>query len=414
MFLLYGTALIFWIVNNYLQNKNLLRLILFWEIAFIYLICLDGIIFVNSSSVLENSDIIKAARYLILSNTIFLFTYIITYKNKFNNNVFMSDIRISSKLSSSFLFILYIYFIYGIYDFAITSFFQGRWAASHLYYDDRSILGAINLYFNRSVGMVLPSIIAYYYKYIRKKMNHLYISLLVSLPIFILTFLTGVRFPLLFAALGFFLITMKEKLANVNVKFLLSSIVIVLVLLSLTQTMILMRGRANESIFELNTKNTYQSENIISSVAELVSYFEKNEHFYGLSNFGILVMFVPRAIWPEKPTLLGYWFIREISSVNKRVSLAYSFAGNSYVDFGMWFGALFSSVFGLLFAYLEKMNKIFIHRGNHYYLISTVFYPFAFFAVRGIDTAFFSLTLNIIIILLFNKTLKRIILPNSR
>ena len=77
----------------------------------------------------------------------------------------------------------------------------------------------------------------------------------------------------------------------------------------------------------------------------------------GESSGAVLVFWVPRAIWPDKPTMMGYWLPRAFyydGYFAEGFSAAQGFCGNAYMDFGFWGAVLFWFVSGLGLGLLER------------------------------------------------------------
>jgi hypothetical protein len=70
----------------------------------------------------------------------------------------------------------------------------------------------------------------------------------------------------------------------------------------------------------------------------------------------LLYWWVPRSVWPSKPTMDGYWVAREVMadvSVSAGHSVAGGFALGALLDFGPHLGVLFCLTYGLVLAALE-------------------------------------------------------------
>src|SRR5690606_7647671 len=55
-------------------------------------------------------------------------------------------------------------------------------------------------------SLIMPAIIAYYFKFISKSKHYIFASLSISLIIFIILILKGSRFPILFSVVGYLLV----------------------------------------------------------------------------------------------------------------------------------------------------------------------------------------------------------------
>jgi hypothetical protein len=113
---------------------------------------------------------------------------------------------------------------------------------------------------------------------------------------------------------------------------------------------------------------------------------------WGLSSSTLLMFWVPRAVWPSKPTFLGYWFIREYAprgTVGSGHSVSFTFAGDAFADFGFWGGILFWAMMGYPIVLIERWAAVNIQKRDDWSarLSAAFLYPAAFFSVRSLNTA---------------------------
>ncbi len=90
----------------------------------------------------------------------------------------------------------------------------------------------------------------------------------------------------------------------------------------------------------------------VAQMTNVVKLVERNNGPYnGKASAPILIAFIPRFLWPDKPKIqLGAWFAVEIGagqvndfgSINNSINM--TVAGELYLDFG-WIGVLFGSLF---------------------------------------------------------------------
>lgn len=106
-------------------------------------------------------------------------------------------------------------------------------------------------------------------------------------------------------------------------------------------------------------------------------------------NLFILYWWVPRQVWPDKPTMAGHWFIREMTTergFSQTHSVSGGFSMPALLDFGPIAGAFFSMVYGFLLASLEA----FVHRNRDRHhpeaILAALLFFGVFFMMRSLQT----------------------------
>lgn len=403
---------------SFLKEKTIFRLIHVWIFSFIYLILFDGY-FSQDELILEfgKYDVLEASQFLINSNLSALSAYFFYFQFLKTNSKFKSDIVIidfkPNKYTFPLIFGMLILFFGTSFTSAIQAFEGGRHSVDRS--GTGSAFGTIIAGISKSIRIVYPSLVSYYFKYVKKDQKSLLKSILWSLPIFIIVFLQGTRFPLLFSLLGFYLVhTLGVKIKMKNIGF---GIILSLSMFYLSTQMINFRTfgikkKKYTSVLvneEQDFKEKYKGEGIIKANAMLVQYFKKNSYMYGMSSSTLLVFWIPRALWEGKPTFLAYWLIRayDFSNVSGGHSISFSFSGDSYADFGFYGGIFFCLIFGVFLASLEmfSLNTIEGNSNRFNIILVSILFPFVFFAVRSFNTAVISMIGSILLIYLFKKTL---------
>ena len=116
----------------------------------------------------------------------------------------------------------------------------------------------------------------------------------------------------------------------------------------------------------------------VAQMTNIVMLVERNKGPYnGKASAPILVAFIPRFLWPDKPIIqLGAWFavqigaggINEYGIINNSINM--TVAGELYLDFG-WFGVLIGSLlFGGFIAILWNSTNFY---SSAYNLSGTIF-----------------------------------------
>lgn len=379
------------------------ELIDIWNVAFVFVILSEVLL-------LKSIDEYKLAaiKYLLIANNLTNIGYLTTWvqKKKRPKNFFTVKIRDSKIITPIILGSIILYVSLKLQD-ALISFTLGRSAVD---YDGNLLSPIVN-----SLGIILPSIIAYYYTYIRNK--KLWFPILYSLPVFVILFMGGTRFPLLFSLLGFFIVIQTKYFKKPSLKQ--YSIGVVLLLgLSLMSTLmkdfrsndtrntenVIVKNEVN-NIPELIATNFMSAEGVVDMTSLMFKHFEVNSHLYGSSSSFILYFWVPRNIWSEKPTMLGYWFIREYrSGFGEGHSASFGFTGDLYADFGL-FSLFFVFLIGRGLKYAENFKNSVLKIGGYDAIIAAMLFPYTFFFVRSPITA----TMTFLGMLLVYYIFKRLI-----
>lgn len=386
------------IVLNYIDNKSITNLQI-WLIGFIFIIVSEAILIESGYNVL------KAIKFLFSANYLIIYGYYLPIKfKKYNKS--MANVENNSVSKWTKYIIILALFIYIIYYLPATlrSFMYGRHGSLEDYIDDNNIL--ISSLIN-SIGFILPSIIVYYYKEIKKKKSFIF-PFLFSLPIFIMLFIGGTRFPLLFSFFGFVIMMLSNEKKKITLSFKFIALISLLILSS--QLMVEFRNigfsnlenvsNTNVSIVEKRISNRIASqmspEGVIDMTALSMTYFESHSHTYGKTILFITYFWIPRSIWPEKPTMIGHWLIREFrSGFGSTHSASFGFTGELYADFG-YFSLFFVFILGIVLRWSEQFKNYYLSEKNAFQkVLVAMIFSYVFFFVRSPMTS----TINFIGIL---------------
>jgi len=124
------------------------------------------------------------------------------------------------------------------------------------------------------------------------------------------------------------------------------------------------------------------------------AWIHKTEHMKPSNrvpeNLFILYWWIPRAVWPNKPTMAGHWFIREMTTL-RGYSAAHSASGGfsmpALLDFGPLVGIVFCLVYGGIIAVLESLASRYRYVDSPYSLMVGIFYFGTVFMVRSLHTS---------------------------
>lgn len=107
-------------------------------------------------------------------------------------------------------------------------------------------------------------------------------------------------------------------------------------------------------------------------------------------NLFIAIWWIPRQVWPEKPTMAGYWFIRE-STGETGFSQSHSASGGfsmpALLDFGPTAGVLFCLTYGFLLAGLEMFVQRNRDRIKPQSVLAGLLFFGVFFMMRSLQTS---------------------------
>lgn len=364
-----------------------------WSFAFIYMILSE----VFSNPDLRNSQLsLTATKYIVTCNNVILMGYVMgdwILSKKKKKMVAESKIQLKpTKFSSIMLLGLVALFCYNQYEYSIMAFTLGR-----LYTIENYSLGLMDHIIN-ALGFILPAMLAYYYCILKKK--SVYIPLFISLPIFILFFLGGTRFFLLFSLLGFVIVytTVGTKQNNIKNYFILGGAVIALLIMSNV-----MKSWRNSSSYNIEKSYSdykslpeylsyehFSSEAAIKELTVLFRHFESREHLYGASSSFLLYFWVPRSVWENKPKMLGRWVVdKYYPELPSTHSITFGFVGDLYADFG-YYSVFFVFILGYFLKKIEVFKDVQFGYKNHKLILGAMFYPVIFFSVRDPITSLIS------------------------
>lgn len=248
---------------------------------------------------------------------------------------------------------------------------------------------------------------------------------MVSLPVFIILFVLSTRFKFLFSVLPLFMLTgiLPITITNYRKTFITYGIIGVLMIMMSAfikenrNTSLLEMEDTTEVIVKQNdftigvpfsrkVGREMSAEGVLEMTYEAQEYFKDHPHTYGLMSGFFLYFWIPRGVWPSKPTMLDSWLPRYF---NPNLAGAYSsasgFTGEPRSDFGI-VGALFVMlIVGFL---LKRGNTMLfeIHAQEKTSLIKVfgyALYPFVFFAVRSPITSTTTLIWEVIVLNIMHR-----------
>ena len=355
------------------------------------IIWLVGILFVVIPEMLLYSkpEYLKITRHIIAGNNIFLLGYF-TVRNQITENQDSYD-SYRIKLRSEKSFVLSLVLLLGFYLYcsvpnAIATVTIGRYTADFVAPEKFSHIAA-------GLGSTLPSFFSWYFLVFRKKQN-LSMAFLFSLPIFIVIFLQGSRFPLLFSVLGFVFsghilgttINRRNliKLGSIAGVFIVSGMVM-LSLRTLGQ-----HSRADTEIDEVDytlsqrISTNFTVEGIVDMNSNIYEYCNKEGFSYGVNTAFPLYFWIPRSLWNDKPKMLGGLLPEYLGGYAKGYSTSTGIWGEFYVDYGYYSFILFF-VLGVLMHKLSNktLSKLDSKSKSPIVIIYAFIFSYIFFSVRS-------------------------------
>ena len=296
--------------------------------------------------------------------------------------------------------IVAIYVIYLTFSipFAISIAMTGRvgtWTTAA--FEAQSLTQVATSSLTQVSGMVLPPMIAYYVLWLAKK--PFWMAILPSLPIIGLQVVMGTRFHFLFPTIGMAVMSLSATSFSIKAIARLAAFGFAGLILSVMMLRVRDSGIAAASWETLTTSvgmdELPSHEGTVETMAMLVQYFDAHGYRYGVSNRGILLFWIPRSLWPEKPTLLGYWFVRAygMSGFGEIHNVAGSFAADVYADFGFFGGILFCGLIGFGFGRVERWAaRVIAMQGHPFLVVACTLYGATFFAIRSLDTTIITMS----------------------
>ena len=372
------------------RKINLLHV---WVSAFIFIILSE----INTSAYLAYyENILTTSQFFLLANNMVILGYFSNSKQVIGKQGETENTHNKLRKSALFFMIgLTVLYVVNTFPFAIKSYVFGRAFAV-----SESGGGFVDSIIS-SLAYVLPATYAYYFMKLKKP--NLVWPLLLSIPIWFLLFLIGTRFHLLFSVLGLVIVGLSlrsTKLSTKNYVFLgLGAIMFLLTSIMMKQSRTGLNPQGTVNISLDDSKRTLpqkvgafgSNELVVDITTKLLKYYEDPtvKHQYGKASSFILYFWVPRAIWPDKPTMLGYWFIRKVKVVSENHSASLGFTGELFVDFGY-----FSLIVIFLIGWALKSSENFFIRCTRSksldLVIGAMFYPMIFFFVRSPVTSLMS------------------------
>jgi hypothetical protein len=247
--------------------------------------------------------------------------------------------------------------------------------------------GAVRALLNplfQGLAMMLPALWVSWFGPRRRWM-----AAVVAVPILIALLALTTRYVFLVASSGFLLTGHRTKRASLNYA------AVAAVAMAFASWLIsATRSAGLATAFSLSTLRSSSnrllgSEGVLRTVAQIMNYTGSHGLREGRSYFSVFTFWIPRSLWPGKPTLLGYWFPREfgLTGFSSGFSAAASFAEDALVDFGFVIGACVLALVGVGFAYYECRGVRRLNARAWGPAFIACSYGLAYFSARSMTTA---------------------------
>jgi oligosaccharide repeat unit polymerase len=360
-----------------------------WEIAFIFIIWSDMLL-----CAADNDNYTLPIFFYTFANSLVLLGYFSHTKTSQANTKYPNTFTEQKwELLFVIIFCILLYLYYN-YERVLETLSFGRVLTQ--------TLGSGNLKSTiiPALGMLLPGLIAYYFRYIVRG-GTLY-ALLLVLPIFIYQFIIATRFQLLFQIFPFAIILGFIKIEKINLKSIAFMLLFGIMLGWGSSYIKKNRNFAeNETIYEETSYVSENSNDLFYNIAKDLSpegiiemmwladnYYSTHNLEYGKESAYMLYFWVPRSIWKNKPTPIDHWLIRKYENVVEEHSTSTGFIGFLRADFG-WFALLFAIIWGIIIKKCDNfIRRILKNKTPGFnYVFAASLYPYIFFAVRSPQTA---------------------------
>ena len=381
------------IIANYMKTKCI-NLFQVWLVAFIFIIHSDILFTADSKNVMEY---ISPFFLYLMANNLVLVGYNIQNAIPQHRQLRKDIYTISNK--HWYVFILFVFtliFLLGSLSEVRNNLMSGRQLDEAV--GSASVVGI----FVNAVGILLPSLIAYFFRDVRGTKK--WLQLIFVIPILVIHMILATRFKLLFALVPYCVVAGIIDVVNVSKKKLIPLIMSVLLVLQVAS---FMKANRYNTLAEMSVSNEYEDEIVgenarwsVKLAAQMSpegimkmsryadKYFEHHELCYGRESAHLLFRWVPRAIWKNKPMPIDHWLIRYYENVSEYHSTSSGFIGIFRADFG-WFALIFAILIGMLIRRLnDYMSNVCCYRSDSIELvIAAMIIPYVFFMVRSPITA---------------------------
>lgn len=297
----------------------------------------------------SDADYVKTNLLVIIALVIYkhIYTRVLKYKYEISllsSYSIVSNFKIKGKSVStnrlviiSIISSIYIYLIYG--GDIVTLLLRGAYVES-----DVAMAGGLTYLLNSFFIRPIPAVCFLLFKYYHKKN---YVAEILLLLLMLLTNApTGMpRFAVaaFYIPLAFIYAPMLKKQYNFAL-FMFVAVLIIFPFLNLF--------RLDDPEFSLATSFSMMLEGHFDSYQMFMRVVSTNHITYGYQLLGVILFFVPRSIWPNKPIGSGYLIAHENGYWHD--NLAMNYFGEGYINFGIIGVIIFSIVLAYVNARVDR------------------------------------------------------------
>lgn len=394
------------VIANYVQERNI-NLLQVWIVAFIFIIHSEMLILADTGNLFEY---ISPFFLFLMSNNLVILGYYLS-KRRVKPIEDVVEYRVENKPLFALLVIAsMVIFIYGSIQNVRDNLLLGRQL------DDAVGSARLGTMFIDSLGIMLPSLIAFLFKDVRGKVK--WFQLLLVIPIFVIHIILATRFKLLFSLIPYCIVSGMIDVVKVSWQKLIALLAIAI---GVTMLSSFMKDNRYMSMTELAYDNyvidEYENskwsvrlgvqmspEGVLQMAKYADDYFSTHDLTYGKESANLLYRWVPRKLWKNKPKPLDHWLIRYYEDVSEAHSSSSGFIGVFRADFG-WFALFFAILIGLLLRRLDVYAlETSMHKSDSLEIImASLMFSYVFFMVRSPITATYILLYEYIVYVMIKK-----------
>lgn len=385
----------------WISDQRFPTLLLAFQLGFVTIVGVEGIL--NGDELIETHGVqpfARVARYVVAALAVFSLAHIAVFRGVVRPGASApgtADGRPDGELSARTvrrtrhsIFALFALYAVGIWPRFTGRVSSGRLGAFTPWFNGTALEPLVSGMVN-ATGMVLPPLITFHI--VRQLKGRPVVAVLGSLPVLAIQFAIGTRFPLLFSTSGIVVVLFAGR--AIRPAAVIRGVVVAGLVFTVSAVMTQFRSvgleTASSSGLSISGDRIKEGEKTIENMIDIADWYDHNPGTGGATTLTATYFWVPRTFWPGKPEAMGYWFPRrygDTESFSSGHSIAYSFAGDSYADFGFGGGLLVVAGLGVIMGLIDRWVARIVTRTTDIRLvIAAPLFGAAFFAARSIDTA---------------------------
>jgi hypothetical protein len=405
------------VVLNYLHEKHI-NILQIWIVAFVFIIHSEMLILADARDVFEY---LSPFFLFLMSNNLVILGYHLS-KRRVKPMYSIVNYQVYNKPLFALLVVVFMaVFIYGSIQNVRDNLLLGRQL------DDTVGSAKLGAMFVDSIGIMLPSLIAFLFKDVKGKIK--WLQLIFVIPIFLIHIILATRFKLLFSFIPFCVVSGMIDVVRVSWQRLVALLAIAIGVSMLSS---FMKENRYLSITELTYDNyvidEYEGskwsvklgaqmspEGVLQMAKYADDYFSNHDLTYGKECANLLYRWVPRKLWRDKPKPIDHWLIRYYEDVSDAHSSSSGFIGVFRADFG-WFALFFALLLGFLLKRLDiyTLETCMYKKDSLEIIMASLMFSYVFFMVRSPITATYILLYEYIVYVVIRKlTTNKVYIANK-